>query len=237
MMEIYALNKMPQLAVVTGSSSGIGLAITSLLLDQGWNILGVDRSLPSVDHANYEHLILDLLNDDLIHESMKNIKADAFVHAAGFLKVANIGELDLNVGTEMWHLHTHASAAITNQLINHMKSQSQGRIVYIGSRVSSGFPGRSQYAATKAALVAMAKSWAAEVASSGITVNVVSPAATQTAMTNDPLRFSSQPKLPPIGRFIKPEEIAHLVAFLLSSSAAAITGQEINICGGSSLNH
>ena len=134
-------------------------------------------------------------------------------------------------------MHTQAAEIITNTLIPQMKSHSKGRIIYIGSRVSSGFPGRSQYAATKAALVAMAKSWAIEVAEFGITINVVSPAATQTGMTSDPSRSASQPKLPPIGRLINPQEIAELVAFLLSPSAAAITGQEITICGGASLNH
>jgi NAD(P)-dependent dehydrogenase (short-subunit alcohol dehydrogenase family) len=110
-----------------------------------------------------------------------------------------------------------------------------GRIVFIGSRTASGAPGRGQYAATKAALVAMARSWAAELAARGITVNVVAPAATETPMLNDPARGNVAPKLPPIGRFIRPEEVAATVAFLLSPEAGAITGQQLVICGGSSL--
>jgi NAD(P)-dependent dehydrogenase (short-subunit alcohol dehydrogenase family) len=81
----------------------------------------------------------------------------------------------------------------------------------------------------------LARSWAIELAPSGVTVNVVSPAATRTAMLEDPARRSVAPQLPPIGRLIEPEEIASLVAYLLSPAAAAITGQEINVCGGSSL--
>jgi NAD(P)-dependent dehydrogenase (short-subunit alcohol dehydrogenase family) len=116
-----------------------------------------------------------------------------------------------------------------------MAQAGRGRVVLVGSRVSRGIAGRGQYAATKAALVSLARSWAAEVVAQGVTVNVVSPAATQTAMHDDPARATTAPRLPPIGRMIQPAEIASLVAYLLSPAAAAITGQEIQICGGSSL--
>jgi len=117
-----------------------------------------------------------------------------------------------------------------------MAERGAGRVVFVGSRVSRGMAGRGQYAATKAALVALARSWAAECASRGVTVNVVAPAATETAMLDDPGRAASAPRLPPIGRLIQPAEIAALVAYLLSPAAAAITGQEIAICGGASLD-
>jgi NAD(P)-dependent dehydrogenase (short-subunit alcohol dehydrogenase family) len=94
---------------------------------------------------------------------------------------------------------------------------------------------RSQYAAVKAALIALARSWAMELASSGITVNVVSPAASNTNMLQSTTRASSSPKLPPIGRYIEPAEVASLIAYLLSTPAAAVTGQNLQICGGSSL--
>ena len=96
-------------------------------------------------------------------------------------------------------------------------------------------PGRGQYAATKAALIALARSWAREVAAKGVTINVVSPAATATAMLEDPARAATAPRIPPLGRLIEPAEIAEVVAFLLSPAAAAITGQDIAVCGGASL--
>jgi NAD(P)-dependent dehydrogenase (short-subunit alcohol dehydrogenase family) len=110
-----------------------------------------------------------------------------------------------------------------------------GRIVLVGSRAADGAAARSQYAATKAGLVGMARSWAIELAPRGITVNVIAPAATDTPMLHDPARSGEQPVKPPIGRFVRPQEVAALAAFLLSADAAAITGQQLVICGGASL--
>jgi len=110
-----------------------------------------------------------------------------------------------------------------------------GRIIFIGSRTAAGASGRGQYAATKAALVALARSWAIELAPRRITVNVVAPAATDTPMLHDPARAAAAPRMPPIGRYIQPSEVAAMVAFLLGPEAGAITGQNLVICGGSSL--
>ncbi len=74
-----------------------------------------------------------------------------------------------------------------------------------------------------------------ELAPRGVTVNVVAPAATETPMLENPSRADVAPRLPPLGRYIRPEEVAGAVAFLLSAEAAAITGQQLVICGGSSL--
>ena len=99
----------------------------------------------------------------------------------------------------------------------------------------AGRAGRSQYAATKAALVGLARSWAAELAPRGITVNVVAPAATETPMLQTRRAPAFRRELPPIGRFIRPRKSPPPVAFLLSPDAGAITGQQFVICGGASL--
>ena len=221
-------------ALVTGSSSGIGAAIALRLVDSGWEVVGLDRVPPTLDGPRFTGFEVDLLETDRVGalvDGLRNI--NALVHAAGFMRVAPIGELDAGDGRDMWRLHVEAAGYLANSLAPRMSEG--GRIVLIGSRTSSGAAGRSQYAATKAALVGMARSWAIELAPRGITVNVIAPAATETPMLHDAARGAIAPRTPPIGRFVRPEEVAALAAFVLSDDAAAITGQQLVICGGSSL--
>lgn len=157
----------------------------------------------------------------------------AVIHAAGMMAAAPLGQLESDVSTSLWQLHVRACEALFNHFAPTMAAG--GRFVAIGSRTSRGAAGRSQYVSTKAAMVGMVRSWAAELAPRGITANVVAPGATQTPMLSAPGRETSPPKCPPIGRLIAPEEVAGLVNFLLSNEAAAITGQEMVICGGASL--
>lgn len=223
-------------AVVTGSSSGIGRAIAESLLATGWRVSGLDVSAPGIVHADFSHVQVDLAQGAGIARATDGLGVpDALVHAAGVLRVGPLGQLDLAGGELMWRLHVDAATRLADALVPGMAARGSGRVVFVGSRVAQGMPGRGQYAATKAALVALARSWAAEVAARGVTVNVVSPAATATAMLQDPSRAASAPRLPPIGRLIAPAEIAGLVGYLLSPIAAAITGQDIAVCGGSSL--
>jgi 3-oxoacyl-[acyl-carrier protein] reductase len=223
-------------ALVTGSSSGIGLGIARKLLADGWQVAGIDIATAQVEHPCFVHHSADLRDPAATEAATRAAGTlQALVHAAGVLRVAPLGALQAEDASLMWQLHVDAISRIANIVLPAMQSQGGGRVVMIGSRVAHGMAGRSQYAATKAALISLARSWAAETVAAGVTVNVVSPAATETAMLTDPARTKVPPKLPPMGRLIQPQEIAALVAFLLSADAAAITGQDIQICGGASL--
>lgn len=226
-------------AVVTGTSSGIGLAIAQRLLAQGWQVHGLDQHVGMPMVGAFTGWQVDLTDDQqldaVLTAVLQSRPPQALVHAAGVLRVGHLGSLDAKSGELMWRLHVEVATRLANRLLPAMQATGEGRFVLLGSRVSGGIAGRSQYAATKAALVSLARSWAAESIGFGVTVNVISPAATDTPMLHDPARSSAMPRLPPIGRLIQPDEVAGLVLFLLGEDAAAITGQDIAVCGGASV--
>jgi len=222
-------------AVVTGASSGIGAAVASRLLADGWRVTGLSRTRPPIDAPRFAHRPLDLAQADAasVRSALDGLEPTALIHAAGVLRVGELGALDAEAGAAMWRLHVAAAALLADALAPRLTDG--GRILLIGSRTAQGSAGRSQYAATKAALVGLARSWAIELAPCGVTVNVIAPGATETPMLNDPVRAGVAPKRPPSGRFVQPDEIAALAAFLLSDAARSITGQQIVVCGGASL--
>lgn len=229
-----------QRVLVTGSSSGIGLAITQRLLADGWQVTGLDLLPAPHPHPYLTTLVTDLSTlsqgDSRLPQLASEPVPSALIHAAGWMSTGPLGNLDLNAGERMWRIHVNAVTVLADLLVPRMMSAGYGRVVLIGSRVAAGMPGRSQYAACKAALVGLARSWAAESVTQGVTVNVISPAATATPMLRDPARSSTKPKMPPIGRYIEPDEVAALTMFLVSTQASAITGQEIAVCGGATLH-
>lgn len=161
-------------AVVTGTSSGIGKAIAERLLADGWRVTGLSRSESSLGEG-FRWLQADLSEPESLGSVVEAIgPADALVHAAGFQRTAPLGELEPSALSGMFAVHVAAASVLANALVPSMPDG--GRVLLLGSRTSTGTPGKSHYAATKAALMGLGRTWAQELAPRGITVNVLSPA-------------------------------------------------------------
>ncbi|OMI34733.1 putative oxidoreductase [Streptomyces sparsogenes DSM 40356] len=219
--------------MVTGASSGIGAAIATRLLDEGWRVTGISRTAP-VAAGRMGWIPVDLARPEALRAALAPVTgADAVVHAAGVQRSARLGGLSAADGELMWRVHVAAAEVLVDTLADRIPDG--GRVVLVGSRTMTGVPGKSQYAATKAALAALARSWAAELAPRAVTVNVVAPGPTDTPMLRDPGRSATPPVLPPLGRLVRPEEVAGLTSFLLGPDGGAMTGQTLVMCGGASL--
>ncbi|MFQ3787780.1 SDR family NAD(P)-dependent oxidoreductase [Halomonas sp. A29] len=220
--------------LLTGCSSGIGLAIAHHLLAQGHEVTGVSRRAPPCDAERFHWLQADLGAPDAAAAWLtEGCAFNALVHAAGVMYTGAVADYDDALAARMWALHVAAPSFLLKALLEAQAPLQ--RIVLIGSRTQQGAVGKSSYAASKAAQQGLIRSWAMELVTSGTTVNLVAPGATRTPMLEDPARARVAPRLPPMGRFIEPEEIAASVAFLLSEEARSITGQTLTVCAGASL--
>ena len=237
-----------RVAFVTGASRGIGKAIAHRCAAEGATVVACARSdhaQPVVDEITAcgrtaVAQSLDVTDPESVKTTVRAVieqfgRIDIVVNNAGIVR----DQLMMRMKPEDWDavLATNLTAAFscTQAALRPMLKQRHGRIISIGSVVGqSGNPGQANYAASKAGLIGFTKSLAREVASRGITVNVVSPGMIETDMTSDldaDVRETLATQIP-IGRFGTPADVAAAVCFLASDEAAYITGQVLSVNGG-----
>jgi NAD(P)-dependent dehydrogenase (short-subunit alcohol dehydrogenase family) len=216
-------------ALVTGAARGIGAAIVARLRDRGFEVLTLDRE-PGCD------LQVDLRGDKLpelpdIDVCVSNAAiTDTIAPAHRMTPEQWARDIEVNL--------TGAFRAVQACLPG-MRERRHGRIVVISSGAArSGLPGQVAYAASKAGLLGMVRTIAAENAGRGITANAVLPGMVATekvlAMPREVLERVTATL--PTGRLVEPAEIAGLVAYLVSEEAGQVTGEEIAVAGGFGLN-
>ena len=236
-----------QLAVVTGASRGIGLAIAIGLRDAGYTVIGTATGESGVESFNAtmgsdEHhgIVLNVTDDSSIAAFMETLKArelspNILINNAGITR----DNLLLRMKDDEWNDVIAANLSsiykMSKQFIRPMVKARWGRIVNITSVVgSSGNPGQANYAAAKAGVTGFTKSLAREVANRGITVNTVAPGMIDTDMTralNDEQRAAMLTQIP-AGRLGSGEDVANAVLYLVSAGAAYVTGETIHVNGG-----
>ena len=237
-----------RVALVTGASRGIGRAISRRLAAQGAHVVAAARA----DNARAvaeeiqaaggraDALALDVTAAGSAEETVKGVlerhgRIDILVNNAGIAR----DQLLLRMKRDDWDavLATNLTAAfaLTQAVLKPMIRQRSGRIVCISSVVGqSGNAGQANYAASKAGLIGFAKAAALEVASRGITVNVVAPGLIDTDMTRaitESAREDWAGRIP-LGRLGTADDVASAVCFLASDEASYITGQVVAVNGG-----
>lgn len=229
--------------LVTGATKGIGRAITEKLLAQGQQVVGIARRADPTFSAPL--LLVDLADRVARKQALAQAVAAypilRLVNNAGFNRMQALGEITDDAFEEVFNLNISATVDVTQAVLPGMQAARFGRIANISSRSLLGRVGGSMYAAAKAGLVGLTRSWALELAASGITVNCVAPGPVATEMfarNNPPDLPRSKAMLAsiPMARIGKPEEIAAAVSYFLSAEAGFTTGQTMFVCGGASIS-
>jgi 3-oxoacyl-[acyl-carrier protein] reductase len=237
-----------KVALVTGASRGIGAAIARRLAAQGATVVAAARGSNAESNVadivlaggKAEAASLDVTDPPSVDAVVKHVLAthgriDILVNNAGITR----DQLLMRMKRDDWDavIGTNLTAAYTcsQAVLRPMLKQRGGRIIAISSVVGQmGNAGQVNYAASKAGLIGMAKALAREVASRGITVNVVAPGMIDTDMTRTLTDTTSETWALqiPLGRLGTPEDVANTVCFLASDEASYITGQVIAVNGG-----
>ncbi|CDF00324.1 3-hydroxybutyrate dehydrogenase [Clostridium sp. CAG:813] len=230
--------------LVTGASRGIGKTIAKSLQSYG-NVYVTARNEEKLkEFGNEMYFVCDLSKEeDLLKlgDFIQEKKIDILVNNAGEYTYCGIEDTEISKLNEMLSINLKAPIYLMHSAIPHMKKNKFGRVINIGS--ISGVMGEayaSMYSATKAGLIGLSKATGLELAEFGITVNTINPGWVDTELGKSSIEdseFSEEEILEsiPQRRFVKPEEIAGLVKYLISEEAKGITGQSINICAGLSV--
>jgi len=230
-----------KIAVVTGGSGAIGSAIIAGLEQQGACAVSLDVARPAAGAASFQ--ACDVRDDASVASAIAEVqrtygRLDLVVHAAGVSREAVLWKLAVDDWDFVQSVNLRGAFLLLRHAIPVMRTSEGGRIVLIGSiNGSRGKFGTSAYSASKAGLIALARTVAREVARLGILINVVEPGWVRTPLTDNLPQAVRDAALAEslVGRYVEPADVANAVAFLCGAGARQITGQILRVDGGQSL--
>lgn len=235
-------------ALIIGASGDIGQAIAHSLAKEGWSLyLHYHQSEEKIQqlyrtlqerypHQTFMCCQYDLRDSQHIETLVDSIFAlDALIFAGGHTTYDLVMDMTQEAMTDLYRVHLESPALLCGKLQHKLAQNSWGRVVFIGSIYGIvGSAMEVMYSAMKAGEQAFASGYAKEVASLGITVNVVAPGAVDTTMNQhfSPVDRAVIEEEIPLGRFATPFEIATVVQFLCQETSQYITGATIPVSGG-----
>lgn len=238
-----------KIAIVTGASQGLGWETAKLLAASGAGVVLAARSIDKLEALAAEirqaggqawPLALDLSDPKSVPDQLAAwpegvAEADIVINNAGITRDGLFARMSLEQFEEVLTTNLTGSFVVSREFVRGMMRRRWGRIIFVSSVVGlMGNPGQTNYAASKAGMVGMAKSLARELGSRSITVNVVAPGFIETPMTSE-LGERARKKLSEaivLRRFGSSKDIAAATLFLASEEAAYITGEVLNVSGG-----
>ncbi|MFT3820181.1 MAG: SDR family oxidoreductase [Rubrivivax sp.] len=231
--------------LLTGASTGIGRVLCQRLLDQGHEVVALSRRGSGLSSDRLHELTVDLMDPAATAQAAAEVASrfavDRFVHNAGAMRPALLADVKPEDLPGLSQLHLGSAITLMQAVLPGMRWRRFGRVVLLGSRGALGAATRSAYAATKAGMVGLVRTWALELAADGITANVVAPGPIGgTEMFHEvvPANSERERKLAaaiPAQRLGTPEDVAHAVQFFLAAEAGFVTGQVLYVCGGASV--
>lgn len=207
-------------ALITGASSGIGLAITQLLLENDYGVTGISRRADTAtEHPAFTALPLDLANSADIDQALKALlkknQFDCFIHAAGYGEFGSIEQFSIHQIERAIQVNLTSALILCRQLVPTFRANKSGRMIFIGSEssLSAGRKG-ALYSAAKFGLRGFCQSLREDCASDGIQVSLVNPGMVRSPFF-DRLAFAPADRCE---NAIEPEQVAELVWHILSSA-------------------
>jgi NAD(P)-dependent dehydrogenase (short-subunit alcohol dehydrogenase family) len=217
--------------ILIGGSKGIGKSIANTLLPN-YNIVNISRTAPEFSHEHLKHVSCDILTDELPDID----KADALIYCPGSINLKPINRLKLDDFRNDFEINVIGAVKAVQKYLPVLKAGTNPAILFFSTvAVKLGMPFHASVAAAKAGVEGLTKSIGAELAPT-VRVNAIAPTVTDTDLASKLLRnermIENMQERHPLKKYLNPEEVADMAAFLISDKAASLSGQVFEMdCG------
>lgn len=233
-------------ALITGGSSGIGLAVASLMRERGWRVASLDVTPPKRSPNGVVFLQADLRDREQVRAAVSRAAEelgglDVVVNNAGIGAVGSVEQNSDEEWRDVFEVNVFAIARVMSAALPHLRASPGAAVVNTCSiAATAGLPRRALYSASKGAVYALTLAMAADLVGDGVRVNCVNPGTVDTPWVSRLLAAAEDPQSErralearqPLGRLVDAREVAEAIVYLASPAAGSITGTALAVDGG-----